>query len=187
MPALLVPARMDRPAGSKSGTTQRTGGMGVFQSVSASMVLVSSKFVIAAFLSHVLGWAARKAPKAAQTGRRWPGCGYGPHRVEGGQTGGGGCGMDSNRNPGEDICQPGWIPIGILAGARWYHTGDTTPSTPRKSGITRVIPLPAKPRRGAGGGPAAGSAGSHEAAPWLGTGGATWLTRSVRAALASNT
>ena len=42
----------------------------------------------------------------------------------------------------------------------------------------------AKPRRGAGGRLVAGSAAAHEAAPWLGTGGSTWLTRSARAALA---
>src|SRR5699024_738519 len=29
---------------------------------------------------------------------------------------------------------------GILAAGKWYHTGDTTPSTDCKSGITRVIP-----------------------------------------------
>ena len=95
--------------------------------------------------------------------------------------------MDSNRNPGGEIRQPGWIPIGILAANRWYHTGDTIPSTSRKSGITRVIPCPAKPRRGAGGRPVAGSTDSHEAAPWLGMGDATWLARSAWAALASKT
>ena len=56
--------------------------------------------------------------------------------------------MDSYWNP----CQ-----------GKWYHTGDTTLSAARKNGITRVIPCPAKPRRGAGSGSVAGSAVSHEA------------------------
>src|SRR5699024_8772268 len=114
LPALLAPASIASPAGSRSGISHRTGGMGVFQRVSASTILVSSRFVTATILSYVVVW--ENSPAKAAKPRTQGGFGRGvvtAHRLEDGQTDGF-CGVDSNRNPGGQIRRPGWIPIGIL-------------------------------------------------------------------------